>query len=196
MHLRIAEYAATPARRRSMALIAVNLALFAALFAFMYHTRAITPNWPGMAEIGQQPFEFGSLLMVAAMGMSAICASITMAVGANSAAQGKFEEAVRWIAIAISAWLVFLFLECVEWVRMVYLVELGPHTPFGETYLLITGAHWLAVIACTTWFTLVVSDVRRRDILAAALYSHFLAILWIVIVVLLYLPNMNPLMDL
>jgi heme/copper-type cytochrome/quinol oxidase subunit 3 len=189
IHARIAEYAATPARRRTLALIAVNFAFFAALLAVMFYVRIKSSDWP-------VPFEFGSLLMVFAMGMSAICASITMAVGAHSASQGKADEAVRWIAIAISSWLVFLFLEIVEWVRMVFLVELGPKTPFGGTFLLLTGAHWLAVIACTVWFTIAVSDVRRRDILAAALYSHFLAIWWIVLVIVLYLPNMNPLADL
>lgn len=189
MHSRIAEYGATPARRRTLVLIAANFAFFAALLAVMYHVRSITAEWP-------VPFEFGSLLLVTAMGMSAICASVTMAVGANSAAQGKADEAVRWIAIAISSWLVFLFLEIVEWVRMVYLVELGPKTPFGGTFLLLTGAHWLAVIVCAAWFTFAIADVRRRDILAAALYSHFLAIWWIVLVILVYLPNMNPLEDL
>ncbi len=182
-------YVATPTRRRTMVLIAANFAFFAALFAVMFYIRSGNTDWP-------VPFEFGSLLMVFAMGMSGLCASITMAVGANSAAQGKDDEAVRWIAIAISSWLTFLFLECVEWVRMVYLVELGPRTPFGGTYLLITGAHWLAVIVCATWFTFAVSDVRRHDILAAAIYSHFLALWWIVIVIFLYFPNMNPLVDL
>jgi len=189
MHPRIAEYAATPARRRTLALIAANFAFFAVLLAVMFYVRARSADWP-------VPFEFGSLLMVFAMGMSAICASVTVAVGAESAAKGKADEAVRWIAIAISSWLVFLFLEIVEWVRMVYLVELGPKTPFGGTFLLLTGTHWLAVIVCTVWFTFAVADVRRRDILAAALYSHFLAVWWIVLVILLYLPNMNPLADL
>lgn len=189
MHARIAEYGATPARRRTMVFIALTFVIFAALMAYMLRTKAASANWP-------VPFEFGSLLMVFAMGMGAVCASVTMAVAANSAAHGKYEEAVRWIAIAISSWLVFLFLEIVEWVRMVYLVELGPATPFGGTYLLITGAHWLAAIVCTTWFTIAVADVRRRDILAAALYSHFLVIWWIVIVLVVYLPNMNPLVDL
>lgn len=189
MHARIAEYAATPARRRTLVLIAVNCAVFALMLAAMFYVRAQSPDWP-------VPFEFGSLLMVFAMGMAAVCASITMAVGANSAAKGEIEEAVRWIAIAISSWLIFLFLEIVEWVRMVYLLELGPKTPFGGTFLALTGAHWLAVIACTVWFTFAVANVRRRDILAAALYSHFLAIWWIVLVIALYLPNMNPLADL
>lgn len=189
MHAQIAEYGATPARRRTMVLIAVNFAAFVALLGLMYYVKAKTADWP-------VPFEFGSLLMVCALGMSAICASVTVAVGAHSAKQGKADEAVRWIAIAIASWLLFLFLEGVEWVRMIYLVELGPHTPFGGTYLAVTGAHWLGVVGCTIWFTFAIVDVRRRDILAAALYSHFLAIWWIVIVILLYLPNMNPLEDL
>lgn len=186
---RIAEYGATPVRRRTLVLIAANFALFAALLVVMYYVRAHSPDWP-------VPFEFGSLLMVFAMAMSAVCASVCMAVGANSAAHDKSDEAVRWIAIAISSWVIFLFLELVEWVRMIYLVELGPKTAFGGTYFALTGSHWLAVIACTVWFTFAVVDVRRRDILAAALYSHFLAIWWIVLIILLYLPNMNPLQDL
>ena len=185
----IAEYGATPTRRRTLVLVAANFAFFTALLVVMFYIRAKSANWP-------VPFEFGSLLMVSAMALSAVCASVCMAVGAHSAAQGKYDESVRWVAIAISSWLIFLFLELVEWVRMVYLVDLGPKTPFGGTYLALTGAHWLAVIACGIWFTFVVADVRRRDILAAALYSHFLAIWWLVLVILLFLPNMNPLEDL
>ena len=188
----ILEYGATPARRRTLVVAAANGVFFAALLGAMFYIRATSSQWP----TAEPPFEFGSLLMVFAMGMSAVCASITVAVAGNSAAQGKSDEAVRWIAIAISSWLLFLFLEIVEWVRMVYLVQLGPGTPFGGTFLVLTGAHWLAVIACTIWFTFAIADVRKRDILAAALYSHFLAIWWIVLVLALYLPNMNPLKDL
>jgi heme/copper-type cytochrome/quinol oxidase subunit 3 len=155
----------------------------------MFFVRAKTANWP-------VPFEFGNLLMVGAMAMAAICGSVCMAVGAHSAARSEYEEAVRWVAIAISSWVIFLFLEGVEWANLVFLVDVGPRTPFGGTFLVLTGTHWLAVVACTIWFSVVIADVRRRDILAAALYSHFLAIWWIVLVILLYLPNMNPLVDL
>ena len=189
MHPRIAEYGATPVRRRTLLLIAANFAFFSALLAVMFYTRSMSADWP-------VPFEFGNLLMACTLGMSGICASVTMIVGANSAAQGKDDEAVRWIAIAIASWMVFLFLEGVEWWNLVYLAGIGAQTAFGATFLILTGTHWLAVIVCATWFTFVISDVRRHDILAAALYSHFLAIWWIVLVVLLYLPNMNPLVDL
>jgi cytochrome aa3-600 menaquinol oxidase subunit 3 len=192
LHKRLSEYTATPLRRRILKLSIVNAAAFSALLGYMFWVRAHATDWP----VDSPPFEFGSLLMIFSMAMSGICASVTMAVGAHSAARNKPEEAERWVAIAIASWLIFLFLEIVEWVRMVYLLELGPKTPFGGTFLMITGAHWLAVIVCSVWFTFVVADVRRRDILAAALYSHFLALWWIVIILVVYLPNMNPLQDL
>ena len=55
----------------------------------------------------------------------------------------------------------------------------------------LTGTHWLAASACVCWFTYVADDVRRRDVLAAALYSHFLNIWWIVLVFCLYFSNAN-----
>jgi heme/copper-type cytochrome/quinol oxidase subunit 3 len=191
LHPQIAEYGATSARRRTLVLIGVMFEIFAAFVAMMFYVRATAADWPI-----DPPFEFGNLLMVFAMAMAAICGSITMVVGGHSAAKGKGEEAVRWIAIAISSWLVFLFLECVEWANLVFLVDLGPKTPFSATFLLLTGTHWLAVIACIIWFTFAIADTGRRDILAAALYSHFLALWWIVLVIVLYFPNLSPLVDL
>src|SRR5437868_9183609 len=103
MHALIAEYAATPARRRTLWIVAGNFAVFTALIAVMFYVRTTSEGeWP-------VPFEFGSLLMVFSMAMAAVCASITMVVGAHSAAKGKVDESVRWIAIAIVSWLVFLF---------------------------------------------------------------------------------------
>lgn len=184
---RIAEYAATPLRRRTLVLVGVLFEIFAGLVALWFYERAKATQWPI-----EPPFGFANLLMVFAMWMGAVCGSVSMVVGNYSAAKGKTEEAVRWIAIAVSSWLVFLFLECVEWANL-FILELGPKTPFGSTFLVLTGAHWLAVVGCTIWFTFVVADVRRRDILAAALFSHFLVIWWIVLMVVLYFPNTDPL---
>lgn len=185
----ISAYAATPARRRTLIVIALNFLLYAALMVWMFHVRDTSSDWP-------IPFEFGSLLIVFAMASGGICGSITMAIADNRAHKGEFEESIRWTVIAISAWLTFIFLEAVEWVNMVYLVQLGPATPFGMTYLVITGAHLLGIVVCVGWFTFCLTNVRKHDILASALYSHFLAIWWIVIIFLIYFPNMHPLANL
>ena len=186
MQLALAEYGATPVRRRTLIVVALNSLLFLGLLAAMFYVRIHAPEWP-------VPFQFGSLLMVFAMASGGICGSITMVVAARSAAAGQTEEAVRWVAIAIVSWVTFLVLETVEWVNLFYLVDIGPKTKFGSTYIALTGSHWVCVIACVIWFTLTLSDVRKRDLLAAALYSHFLALWWMVLIVAVYLVNANPL---
>jgi heme/copper-type cytochrome/quinol oxidase subunit 3 len=96
---------------------------------------------------------------------------------------------VRWIAIAITSWLVFLFLEIVEWVRLVYLEQLGPDTSFGWTFIMLTGSHWIAATLCAGWFTRAAVNVRRSDVFAPAIYSIFLSAWWLVLTVTLYLLN-------
>jgi cytochrome aa3-600 menaquinol oxidase subunit 3 len=182
MHQAVAEYFETHTRRVTGLFIAGNLAFFVALLCTMFYLRATSHTWP-------TPFHFASLLMAAAMTMFALCGSATMVIAAHAAKLDDTEPAVRWIAIAITSWLVFLFLEIVEWVRLVYLEEFGPRTPFGATFLALTGTHWLAAALCCGWFTRVAVDVKRRDTLAAAMYSHFLNLWWIVLVFCLYFAN-------
>ena len=178
----VAEYFATPARKRTAWFIIPNFIVFAAMLGVMFHMRWLSEEWP-------TPFHFPSLLMAGAMSMFAVCASITMAIGAHAAKLEDKEPATRWVAIAIVSWLLFLFLELVEWVRLVYLEQLGPETSFGWTFIMLTGSHWLAAALCSGWFTRVAVNVRKRDCFAAALYSFFLSFWWLVLVATLYLPN-------
>jgi len=180
----LAEYYATRARRSTLWIIAAHVAFFAALLAVMFYLRWVSEAWP-------TPFHFASLLMVAALTMFAISGSATLEMATRAAKLQDQEPAVRWVAVGIASWLTFLFLEIVEWVRLVYLVGLGPKTAFGGTFLALTGAHWIAVCACVSWMTVVASNTRRRDVVAVAMYSHFLNLLWIVLVFTLYFTNAN-----
>jgi heme/copper-type cytochrome/quinol oxidase subunit 3 len=176
-------YLETRQRRLTALFIVANFAFFAALLAVMFYLRSVSVEWP-------TPFHFASLLMVSALTMFSLCASVTAAIGAHAARiEPTTEPAVRWIAIAISCWFVFLFLEIVEWVRLVYMERLGPHTLFGGTYLMLTCTHWVAATGCLGWFCYVAADVKKRDILAAALYSHFLNVWWIILVITVYFFN-------
>ncbi len=180
----LAEYYATRTRRGALWIIAAHAAFFAALLAVMFYLRWVSEEWP-------TPFHFASLLMVVALTMFAVSGSATLEMASRAAKLEDKEPAVRWIAVGIASWLTFLFLEVVEWVRLIYLVGLGPKTSFGGTFLALTGAHWLAVCACVSWMTFVASDTRRRDVVAVTIYSHFLNLLWLVLVITLYLPNAN-----
>jgi heme/copper-type cytochrome/quinol oxidase subunit 3 len=184
MREHLAQYYATPRRRGTLIIIAANAAFFTALLAVMFYLRWVSEEWP-------TPFHFASLLMVFALTMFSAAGSATLEVGSKAALLEEREPAVRWIAIAIACWLTFLFLEVVEWVRLIYLVQLGPGTSFGGTYLALTGTHWIAGLACVCWMTYVANDVRKRDVVAVAMYSHFLNAWWILLVITLYLANAN-----
>lgn len=180
----LAEYYSTRTRRSALWIIAAHLAFFSTLLAVMFYLRWASEIWP-------TPFHFPSLLMVVALMMFGASGSATLEMAIRAVKLEDQEPAVRWIAVGIASWLTFLFLEVVEWVRLVYLVGLGPRTAFGGTYLALTGAHWIAVCACVSWMTMVASNTRKRDVVAVALYSHFLNLWWFVLVICLYLTNAN-----
>ncbi len=178
----ISVYYATRTRRTTLWVIAAHTAFFAALLAVMFYMRWASEEWPS-------PFEFASLLMATALTMFAVSGSATLEMAVRAAELRDQEPAVRWIAVGIASWLTFLFLEVVEWVRLIFLVKLGPDTAFGGTYFALMGAHWLAVCVCVSWMTVAASNTRKRDIVAVAMYSHFLNFMWLVLLVTLYLTN-------
>jgi cytochrome aa3-600 menaquinol oxidase subunit III len=182
MRAGIADLYGTKARRGTLAFLAANAAFFAALLGAYFYLESSTAIWPA-------PFHFPSLLMAAAMTMFALCASATAAISARVMPAADAEAPVRWLALGISSWLLFMFLEIIEWVRLVYIEQLGPHTPFGQLFLALTGAHWISVGFCVMWLMYVIADMRRRDVIAATLYSHFLNVVWLVFFAVLYMMN-------
>ncbi len=178
----ITVYYATRARRTTLWVIAASTAFFGALLAVMFYLRWISEQWP-------TPFHFASLIMATALTMFAVSGSATLEMAVRAVKLDDPEPAVRWIAVGVASWLTFLFLEVVEWVRLVYLVQLGPRTAFGGTYLAVMGAHWLAVCACVCWMTFVAAQSRKRDVIAVAMFSHFLNLLWFVLLFTVYLSN-------
>ncbi|MBV8816930.1 MAG: hypothetical protein JO022_01165 [Acidobacteriaceae bacterium] len=182
MRAGIAHLYGTKARRGTLAFLAANTAFFAALLGVYFYLESSSPIWP-------TPFHFPSLLMAAAMTMFSLCGSVTAAISARVVETGDAEAPVRWLALGISSWLIFMFLEIIEWVRLVYIEQLGPHTPFGQLFLALTGAHWISAGFCVMWLMYVIADMRSRDVIAATLYSHFLNIVWLVFFVVLYMMN-------
>jgi cytochrome aa3-600 menaquinol oxidase subunit 3 len=180
----LAEYYATPTRRGALWIVLAHTAFFATLLAAMFYLRWVAESWPS-------PFHFASLIMVTFLTLLGLAASGVLEMATRAARLNDQEPAVRWIAVGIACWLTFLFLEVVEWVRLIFLVQLGPGTAFGAAHLALTGAHWLAVLACVCWMTYVANDTRKRDIVAVAIYSHFLNLVWIVLVFTLYLTNFS-----
>ncbi len=178
----LAEYYRTPTRRATLYGLAAGAVFFAALLGVNFYLRWVSEGWP-------RPFNFPSLLMASALTAFALSGSVTSEVGAKALKLNDVEPAVRWLAVSIVTWLTFLFLELVEWVRLVFMLHLDWTTSFGASHLALTGAHWLAVCGCISWMTYVAADVRKRDIVAVAMFSHFLNAVWLVLLFALYFTN-------
>jgi heme/copper-type cytochrome/quinol oxidase subunit 3 len=175
-------YYATRTRRNTLWIIVAHASIFGALLAVMFYLRWVSEAWP-------TPFHFASLIMVTALTMFCVAGSWTLETASRALNANDAEPAVRWVAVSIACWLTFLFLEVVEWVRLIYLVQLGPRTAFGGTYLALMGTHWIAACVCVCWMTYVAVDVRKHDILAVAMYSHFLNLVWLVLLFCVYFSN-------
>ncbi len=183
----VAPYFATRQRRIAGLVSVATLAIFGALLGVLQYTRWNSYDWP-------TPFHFPSMLMAVALSMFGLCGSVTVvvaevAVRAAVRNNGDLEPARRWMAIAVTSWFLFLFLEVVEWVHLVYVEQLGPTTQFGSVFLALTGFHYFAATCCMVWLGIAAARVEKRDLLAPALYSHLLNLWWIVIVVTVYFPN-------
>jgi cytochrome aa3-600 menaquinol oxidase subunit 3 len=168
--------------KRTLWVCAIVSAIFIALFVFGIRLRSSAVEWP-------KAFQFGSLLMSVAMTSFALAASVTAELGARTARETDVEPAVRWLAISISCWLVFLFLEIVEWVRLIFIADLGFSTQFGKVHLLITSFHWAGVLGAIGWLSWAIAGVRRHNLLPAALFTHCLNLWWLVILTVQYFSN-------
>ena len=182
MNQYLAPYYATPARRLTIYCAAAGGVFFAALLAVNFYLRWASEQWP-------RAFNFPSLLMAAALTAFALSSSVTFEIGAKAAKLNESEPAVRWIAVSVVTWMTFLFLELVEWVRLVFMLKLDWTTSLGAMHLTLTGAHWLGVWGCVGWMIYAANDVKKRDLVAVAIYSHFLNAVWLVLFFCLYLTN-------
>lgn len=180
----LARYTATRARRTSLMIGAAGLMVFIALFVVHFYLRAAAEEWP-------KAFSFPSLVLALALTSFAISSSVTCEIGAHALAQGDHLPAIRWLAISIVTWGTFAFVGIVEWVRVVFMLNLDWHTSFGASYLSIVITHWFGVCACALWLAIVAAKIKEHDILAVALFSHFLNLVWLATLVLIYFPNTN-----
>lgn len=178
----ISPYYGTKARRQTLLAIAAQSAFFLTLLVVLFYLRSASEEWP-------HPFHFASLIMVFGLTLFAMSSSITLEISVRAAKLPDTVPAIRWMAISAVTWITFLFLEIVEWVRLVFLEKLDWTTSFGATYLSLTGTHWLAALGCVCWIIYVANDVKRRDVVAVALFCHFLNLVWLVLVFSLYLSS-------
>jgi cytochrome c oxidase subunit III len=182
-----------PTKKLAMWLfIIADTMTFAACLVVYGFLRNGTPNWP-------RPFH--SITNVALMTFILLTSSLTMLNGLRSARAGDKAGAFRWIMITAALGIVFALLHIREWLGLIDEGMTMFKNPwgtglFGASFFSITGLH-LTHVSCGV-IALIAVGVRYQggrynadDIEVLGLYWHFVDLVWMFVVPLVYLLNLT-----
>jgi cytochrome c oxidase subunit 3 len=172
--------------------IIADSATFAACLVAYGFLRNATPNWP-------RPFH--SITNVAIMTFILVTSSLTMLFAMEAAKAGDKAKALRWTLITAAAGALFALLHIKEWMGLIGEGMTLFKNPwgtglFGSAFFSITGLHLLHV-TCGVIALLVVGlryqggRYNADDLEVTGLYWHFVDLVWMFVVPLVYLLNLS-----
>jgi cytochrome c oxidase subunit III len=182
-----------PAKKMAMWLfIIADTATFAGCLVAYGFIRNGTPNWP-------RPFH--SITNVALMTFILVTSSLTMLFGVRAAQKEDKAGALRWIYITALLGIVFGVLHIREWFALINEGMTLFKNPwgsalFGASFFSITGLHLthvtggvIALIAVGIRYS--GGRYKADDIEVLGLYWHFVDLVWMFVVPLVYLLNLT-----
>lgn len=129
-----------------------------------------------------------------------LTSSLTMLIGVRSAQRGDKAGAFRWTMLTAAAGVLFAALHIREWMGMIGEGATLFHNPwgtplFGSLFFCITGLHLLHVTGGV--IALIAVGIRYSggrykadDLEITGLYWHFVDLVWMFVVPLVYLLNL------
>jgi cytochrome c oxidase subunit III len=180
-----------PTKKLAMWLfIIADTATFAACLVAYGFLRNATTNWP-------RPFH--NLTNVGIMTFILISSSLTVLFGIEAAQAGDKRRAFRWIMITAVCGALFALLHLREWFALIGEGMRMFKNPwgtdiFGASFFSITGLHLLHVTGGVIALVAVgIRYMRGRygpdDLEITGLYWHFVDLVWMFVVPLVYLMN-------
>jgi len=182
-----------PAKKMAMWLfIIADTATFAGCLVAYGFIRNATPSWP-------RPFH--SITNVAIMTFILLTSSLTMLFALRSSRESNKSAAFRWMMITAGLGTLFAVLHIREWFGMfgegVTLFHNPWGTPlFGSAFFSITGLHLLHVTGGVIALIAVAirymgGRYKADDLEVTGLYWHFVDLVWMFVVPLMYLMNLS-----
>jgi cytochrome c oxidase subunit 3 len=167
--------------------IAGEAMFFAGLFSAWLVLRAGAPDWPAAPRV-----ELG--LGIAFTAVLAL-ASLTAGAAARAARHGDTARLVRWLGLTALMGAVFLGGQAYEYAHL-FQMGIAPRTDVAwGMFFVITGAHGAHVLVGVLWNLVLtwrawrgqVPRWRARYVEYAALYQHFVDVVWLGVFSALYL---------
>lgn len=180
-----------PAKKMAMWLfIIADTATFAGCLVAYGFIRNSTADWP-------RPFH--SMTNAAIMTFILLTSSLTMLIGIRSAQRDDKAGAFRWTLITALLGVVFAVLHLREWFDLMGRGMSLFHNPwgtplFGSAFFSITGLHLLHVTGGIVALIVVGMKYkggryRAEDLEITGLYWHFVDLVWMFVIPLVYLMN-------
>ena len=175
-------------------IISDSVTFGAMLYGYGY-LRNASSNWP-------TPFKFNpSIINVMIMTFVLITSSLTMLIGVRKAQSDDKSGALKWTFITVALGLVFALLHIREWFGLFHEGVTLSHNPwgsnqFGAIFFSISGLHLTHVVGGVIALTVVALGYKRgryksRDVELWGLYWHFVDLVWMFVVPLVYLLNVE-----
>ncbi len=182
-----------PAKKLAIWLfIIADAATFAGCLVVYGFLRNASQKWP-------TPFETPSIINAMVMTFVLVTSSLTMLLGVRAAKAQHKSAAIRWTLVTVVLGILFALLHIREWLGMIREGVTLFHNPwgdpqFGATFYSITGLHLLHVtggVLVLLWVTYRYNKSRFNgdDLEVAGLYWHFVDLVWMFVVPLVYLLN-------
>ena len=179
---------AIPSRKFTMWLFIISDAVTFGAFLMAYgFLRVGTPNWV-------RPFESGSVINVVVMTIVLITSSLTMLGAVDASKAGDKGKAMRFLYSTMALGAIFAALHLREWFELFGRdITIGSGL-FGQTFFTITGLHLLHVISGVIALFVVATKYSRdrltpSHVETTGLYWHFVDLVWMFVVPLVYLTN-------
>ncbi|MGA9390495.1 MAG: cytochrome c oxidase subunit 3 [Candidatus Sulfotelmatobacter sp.] len=182
-----------PAKKMAMWLfIIADTATFAGCLVAYGFIRNSTLDWP-------RPFH--SITNVALMTFILLSSSLTMIIAVRSAQRADKAGAFRWMMVTAVLGALFAVLHIREWLGMISEGATLFHNPwgtplFGSAFFSITGLHLLHVTGGV--IALIAVGIRYQhghysadDLEVTGLYWHFVDLVWMFVVPLVYLMSLS-----
>jgi cytochrome c oxidase subunit III len=181
---------AIPSRKLTMWLFIISDAVTFGAFLFAYgYIRVAAASWA-------RPFESASVINVIAMTVILITSSLTMLGAVDASKAGDKAKAMRFLYSTMALGVLFAALHLREWFQLFGRGITISSGLFGQTFFTITGLHLLHVISGVIALLVVGTKYSNGKLTpghveSTGLYWHFVDLVWMFVVPLVYLTNIT-----
>ncbi len=168
--------------------LAADAMSFGGLLAGYGALRYGDPSWP-------KPSTILGIQLTAAMTFLLVCSSVTMVESLAGFRAGNQKKLRTFLGLTILGGILFLSCQAFEWSHLIEHGQSIQRNNFGATFFILTGFHGMHVFSGVVYLSVILirallgkyQDPSNNEIEIAALYWHFVDLIWILVFTFVYL---------